>query len=625
MRPKGVMNRVAWVDLSSREVEIFQPEPDIYRDYLGGYGLGAYYLYQRQAAGVDPLGPENTLGLASGPLTGTQAISGNRFTAFGKSPKTGGWGDANCGGSFGPFLKRAGLDAIFFSGQAEQPVHALIEDGQVRLVDAADLWGQGCVETERRLKSQYGKRSRSVVIGPAGERASLLACLINDEGRAAGRSGLGAVMGSKGLKAVVAVAGGSIEVAHEEELKALRKELLSRHYNDENGLYFVLHHFGTPGVFESGVVGGDTPIKNWGAPHGDFPTYNKIDGDAAKSLVTKPYGCWRCPVACGAHVKFEQGRYEGEGHRPEYETLASFGTMCLNDNMASICQLNNICNDAGIDTISTGSTVAFAIECFQNGIITNSDTGGLELDWGKHEAIVELVGQMASGDGFGGELFGNGVKAAVDQLGDQAIPFAMHAGGEELPYHDPRAFPGLGMSYVADATPSRHTQFGAFYTELEFVPPELGHPTIEDKYTYTGKGDSHRYVANFGHVINMAGLCQFVSCITPAPVVPQYLSLAMGMDFTLDDLQEIGERTASLRIAFNLREGVNNVRDFRMPGRVGGDPPLSDGPTAGVTIDNETQLKDYYEVMGWDPQTGVPRKDAFERLGLEFALDVCQS
>ncbi len=624
MQLKGVMNKIAWVDLSSGQVETIQPEAELYRDYLGGYGLGAFYLYQRQPAGAAPLGPENTLGLASGPLTGTQAITGNRFTAVGKSPKTGGWGDANCGGSFGPALKKAGLDAIFFSGKAAEPVYVVIENSQVSLLGAEDLWGQGCVAVERHFKDKYGKQAHSVVIGQSGERASLLACLINDEGRAAGRSGLGAVMGSKGLKAVVALASGQVEVAQEEELKQLRQRLIKEYYHKDNGIYFLLNSFGTPGVLEGGVVGGDTAIKNWAGWTDDFPTYNKLDGDANKALVTKKYGCWRCPVACGAHVEVPQGPYAGKGHRPEYETLAAFGTACLNDNLESICRFNNICNDAGMDTISAGSTVAFAIECYENGVISSGDTGGLELTWGNHGAMVELAEQMGLGTGFGGRVLADGIQAAVAQLGPAAEPFAMQCGGEEIPYHDPRAFPGLGMSYVADATPSRHTQFGAFYAELGFLPPELKHPEIADKYMYGGKGQSHRHVSSFGHVVNMAGLCQFASCITPAPEVANFLSLAMGAPFSFEDLLTIGDRAASLRIAFNLREGVNNFRDYKLPGRVLGEPPLAGGATEGVTVDNDTQLRDYFSAMGWNPDSGVPGKAAFERLGLDFASEVCE-
>ncbi len=624
MQLKGVLNRIAWVDLTSQSITIEEPGETIYKNYLGGYGIGAFYLYHRQPAKAEAMGPENTLGFTTGPLTGTSAITGNRFTVVGKSPKTGGWGDANCGGAFGPAMKKAGLDAVFFTGITEKPVYAVIEKGGVTLHDASGLWGKGCLETEDWFRDKFGKKAHSAVIGSSGENASHLACIINDKGRAAGRSGLGGVMGSKRLKGVVALATGNVPVAEEDKLAALRKKIIGEHYNEENGIYDLLHHFGTPGVLEGGVVSGDAPIKNWQGWIDTFPKYNAIDGDAAKKNVTKPYGCWRCPIACGAHAEVAEGPYAGLGHRPEYETLAAFGTACLNDNLDSICRINNICNDAGMDTISAGATVAFAIECFEKGIITKEDTDGLELTWGNHGAMVRLVEQMASGDGFGGEVLGDGIREAVNRLGKEAATCAMEAGGEELPYHDPRAFPGLAISYAADATPGRHTQFGSFYAELGFIPPELGHPEIEDKYNYSGKGDTHKHVSNFGHVINMAGVCQFASCITPAPVLAEFLGLAMGVPFTMEDVLEIGERAANLRIAFNLREGIRNKDSFKLPGRVIGDPPLTGGPTKGVTVDNEIQLRDYYAAMGWNPETGVPKRQVFDRLGLEFAHEVAE-
>jgi len=620
----GILGKTAWVNLTTGEVKIEHPGDEVYLNFLGGYGLGAYYLFKRQPAGVEPLGPDNTLGLVTGPLTGTQAVTGNRFVAVGKSPKTGGWGDANCGGSFGPALKQAGLDAIFVTGIAARPTFILIEDGKVSLQEAGSYWGLGCLETEDRLGETFGKQAHAVVIGPAGERVSALAAIINDRGRAAGRSGLGTVMGSKRLKAVVSLASGQVPVAEEEKLKELRKQLLADYYREGNPLYDLFHRYGTSGVLEGAVVSGDAPIKNWGGSPAQFPGVQKINGNSVLQLKVGAYGCWRCPIACGGRVEVPAGPYSGEGHKPEYETLGAFGTMCLNDNLESICRLNNICNDAGMDTISTGATLAFALECYENGIITKEDTGGLELTWGNHEAIVKAADLMSRGEGFVGSLLGDGVKKAVERLGQKARAFAMACGGEEMPMHDPRFQPGLAASYVADATPGRHTQYGSAMAETHFVPDGLRFPEIRHKYTYTGKGEAHKILSAFGHVVNCAGLCMFASMMAPATVLPEYLTLTMGSKFTMEDLLEIGERIANLRIAFNLREGIRNRESFKLPGRIIGQPPLADGPTRGVTVDNETQIKEYYQAMGWNPETGVPRKALFERLGLGFAAEVTE-
>jgi aldehyde:ferredoxin oxidoreductase len=624
MSLQGVLHKIAWVDLSTGDVKIEEPKDELYLKYLGGYGLGAYYLFTRQQAMADPLGPANTLGLITGPLTGTQAITGNRFVAVGKSPKTGGWGDANCGGRFGPALKQAGLDAIFFTGISKKPVYVLIDKGKVTLHDASPYWGLGCPETEEKFSDTYGKQAIAAVIGPAGERLSALAAIINDKGRAAGRSGLGMVMGSKRLKGVVALATDQVPVAGEEKLKALRKRILSEYYKAGNPIYDLFHKYGTPGTTEGGVLAGDAPLKNWGGWAEHFPTVAKINGDAVLALQEKPYGCWMCPIACGGRMKVSSGPYAGEGHMPEYETIGAFGTMCLNDNLESICRLNNICNDFGMDTISAGCTVAFAIECYENGVITKKDTDGIELTWGNHEAIVKVTEQMGRGEGFGGKVLANGIKKAVERLGGASKNFAMECGGEELPMHDPRCFPGIAASYVVDATPGRHTQYGTWNIEANFFPPELGHPEYKDKYNYSGKGETHKYASSYGHVYNSAGVCMFASVITPATVIPEFLTLVLGKTFTMKDILEIGERIANLRIAFNLREGIRNKEVYKLPGRVIGQPPLAGGPTKGITVDKDLQIRDYYGAMGWNPETGVPKRSVFKRLGLDFAMQVAE-
>ncbi|MDP6438149.1 MAG: aldehyde ferredoxin oxidoreductase C-terminal domain-containing protein, partial [Candidatus Brocadiia bacterium] len=496
--------------------------------------------------------------------------------------------------------------------------------GEVTLRDASEYWGLLCGEAEDRFVEAHGKKAHAAVIGPAGERVSALAAIINDSGRAAGRSGLGMVMGSKRVKAVVAVAGGAVPVAEEDKLKELRKHLLGEYYKEGNVLYDLFHDIGTPAVMQPGVMTGDSPIKNWSGAMEDMPGFEAICEDAVLALQERPYGCWMCPLACGGHMKVPSGPYAGEGHKPEYETLASFGSMCLNANVESICRVNNVCNDAGMDTISTGATVAFAIECYENGVITKADTGGIELTWGNHDAIVEVTEQMASGEGFGGEVLGDGIKKAAERIGKDAERFGMECGGEELPMHDPRCSPGIGASFIVDATPGRHTQWGSWFPEAGMAPPGIGQPEHEDKYAYSGKGPTHKHMSSFGHVVNSAGLCMFASLVTPATDVPNYLTYALGRSFTMENVLEIGERIANLRIAFNLREGVRNKEMYKLPPRVLGRPPLEGGALKGIAIDNDVQIREYYEAMGWNPETGVPKRAVFEHLGLDFALEVAE-
>jgi aldehyde:ferredoxin oxidoreductase len=606
------MGRILFVDLSTGEISVETPGDDVYLRHLGGYGLGAYYLYKLQKPGVDPLGPEAHLGFFTGLLTGTSAITGNRYFVVGKSPKTGTWGDANSGGTFGPAFKAAGFDGVIFRGRSEKPVYLLLRDGQAELLPAGDWWGLDSNEVEDRVEEQYGKKARVACIGPPGERMQLLSCVINDRGRAAGRSGLGAVMGSKKLKAVVAVGDAQPAMADPEGMKqSIAKH---REFMREQGFFGVLHQYGTAGLTASSCVSADTPIKNWAGVPDDFPTAGKISDDAVMAIQKKKYACWRCPIGCGGETVIDEGPFRSSTHKPEYETLGAFGTMCLNDDLASIHLCNEICNRQGLDTISTACTVAFAIECYENGLITDADTGGIRLTWGNAEAIVAMTRAIADGTGFG-KVLGDGAKVAAERIGKGAEKYAIHIGGEEVPMHDPRLNPGLATSYKMDATPGRHTQMSAWTVEGGFAPPGLYDKEI-DKYAYHGKGEAHATVSNNFHAASSAGMCMFGWCVLKPDALIESLTCTTGHRYTLDEVQKIGARIAALRIAFNLREGVRNV-DIEVPGRVIGSPPLESGPLKGVTVDLDVQVKDYLTAMGWDPQTGVPTAQTLAGLGLD--------
>ena len=349
--PGGYMGSVLNVDLSTGTLEDEPLDETVCRRYVGGYGVGAYLLYHRLPAGVDPLGPQNVLGFLTGPLTGTPALIGSRWVVLGKSPKTHTWGDANGGGQFGPHLKFAGFDGILLSGMAEHPVYLFINEGHAELRDAAHLWGKNVYALEQALKTEHGKDVQIASIGTSGERKSLLACVINDGGRAAGRSGLGAVMGAKKLKAVVVKGNLKVPLANAEGIRALRRE-----YLDKAGVFATsLHDYGTCAGTASSAQSGDSPVRNWaGAGPVDFPmeSADRISGDAVVALQERRYGCWGCPISCGGWVKVSEGKYAlsampgSVGHKPEYETLWSFGTDLLNDNLESIAKAKN-CSECG--------------------------------------------------------------------------------------------------------------------------------------------------------------------------------------------------------------------------------------------------------------------------------------
>ena len=620
MAVPGTMGRIAFVDLSTGKITIETPADELYLKYLGGYGLGAYYLYTRMKPGVNPLGPKNLLGFLAGPLTGTPAICGNRFQVVGKSPKTGGFGDANCGGNFGPKLKFAGFDGVVFTGKAKEPVYLVLDKGKAKLKSAKKLWGLDVPATEEKLKAAHGAEIATASIGPAGEAVSLLACIMNDGDRAAGRSGLGAVMGSKKLKAVVAVPSTEVPLADEAAMKEQRAGHIKA-MRSGNGLYDLFHNFGTSGLTAGAVASGDCPIRNWTGTAADFTTAAKISDEAVQDVQQKPYGCWHCPIACGGFVRVTYQGEEVHAGKPEYETLGCFGSMLLIDDLAAICKANDICNRIGMDTISAGGTMAFAFECYEKGILTKKDTGGLELTWGNADALVRLTELIARRKGIGA-LLAHGAKRAAEKLGARAAACAMQIGGEELPMHDPRLCPGLASSYKLDATPARHTQFSAWAAEAGFpvlgLEERYGGWTPEKKYGYAGKAKAHRIQSGLMHVINAEGCCMFGAVCIPAQAQVDFLNGAMGAGYSVDDVLAIGDRIANLRVAFNLREGLKNAK-LKVPERILGEPPLQAGNTKGVTVDLATQQREYFAEMGWT-SSGVPKAATLKRLGLDFAV-----
>jgi aldehyde:ferredoxin oxidoreductase len=608
----GILGKIVWVDLSQGRVDVVEPGRDLYQHFLGGYGIGARLIYEKQKRGLGPLDPGNILGFAAGPLTGTPAPSSSRFTVVGKSPLTGTWGDANSGGFFGTALKRAGYDGAFFEGASEKWAYLFIADGKAELRDASAYAGLDTNELEDRLKKELGGDIQVASIGPAGEKCSLLSCIIADKWRAAARSGLGALMGAKKLKAVVVEGSGKIPLANEEGARSLRKKLIAD--SKESQTLKLLSGFGTCGVTAPFAISGESPVKNWaGVGDRDFPNGAAVSDRSVIAYQKKKYACWGCPIGCGGEVKVESGPYACETHKPEYETLSALGSMCLNDNLESIIKINDICNREGLDTISVGATIAFAMECFEKGILTKGDTDGIELTWGNHEAIVAMALKMAKREGLG-EVLVDGVRVASEKIGKGSQEFAMHLGGQEIPMHDPRNTPGYGTGYYTDATPARHMQGGSAYLDSGFPIPGVPFE-MQQKYIYTGKGEIHRYMSNLSHIINVTGLCYFAVWVYGSTMIPQFMEHVTGQKYTMEDLLAIGERISTLRMAFTLREGVK-LSDWKVPGRMIGDPPLGAGPLQGVTIDLAALTHEYLEKMGWDPKTGKPSRTKLEELGL---------
>ncbi len=652
---RGYCGRILHVDLDTSTISYQELDEAFYQKYLGGLGLGAKVLWDHIKPGVDPMGPDNVLGFTTGLLTDTGSLFTGRFNVVGKSPLTGGWGDANCGGYFSPALKRCGLDGLFFCGRSLEPVYLYLDDQSAELRNASEFWGTDTIETEKRLEARYGKRAHVACIGPAGERLSFIAGVCHDGGRLAARSGLGGVMGSKRLKAVVAAGTHKVGVADRKRIQVLstafRKRLegrknLQRFLGDrlfgfmgwatrKGPLYtrqpadlwrLMLSKYGTAALTAFSAESGDSPVKNWGGVgYKDFPLNRsqKIGAEAIVKYETKKYGCFSCPLRCGATLRISDGPYPIEEMlRPEYETLCAFGSLLLNDDLQSIFWLNDLLNRAGMDTISCGAVVAFAIECFENSILTTKETDGLELRWGDGEAIIKLTEMIIKRQGVG-DVLADGVNLASERIGQGSEAFAVHCGGMEAPMHDPKFDPGFGMAYLCEPAPGRHSVSSYMLLDLERLDRLFkgakktpAFMTAKERYRFDNKGEAMAIGSFFRQLVDAAGACTFGTQVGGEIPLIQWLNAATGWNLSAEDYLLIGERIEQLRHAFNIREGLNPCRDFRLHPRISGHPPLDKGPAKGVSLDLDGMAQAFYKAMGWDLSTGQPDPARLERLGL---------
>lgn len=690
--PKGYQGKILWVDLSNRKIEELEPGEETYRNYLGGYGLGARFVTERMPAGTDPLGEKSVFGMASGLLTGTGALFSGRYMVFGKSPLTGGWGDANAGGYFSAELKGTGYDAVFFQGISESPVYLWINQGKAELREARELWGRDIVETEELIKKELGDpKIRVASIGPAGEKLSRISGIVNDKGRIAARSGLGAVMGSKRLKAVAVRGGQKVEIQNRKEIAELNRKLMDKydakadpvkakknlqmlpqfgmvmyrflsfwnqHFpgidrlirkneitlrglmnraNDsimpgfvpKTGFQFM-SQLGTPGLTVPLSRFGDTPVKNWKGVIGEDFTLEEVDRLGDKKVLSyerEKFHCQSCPVGCGGIVDIRSGRFQGqEGHKPEYETIAAFGNMCLVSDVEAVINLSELCNRAGIDSISAGTTVAFALECFERGILTEKDFEGIKPSWGDARAVEKILEKIINREGIG-ELLADGVKVAAEKIGRGAEEFAVHAGGQELPMHHPLLVPSMGVAYLVEPTPGRHTISNLQYPRLMDLPrkyPEAMSQPLAPSFSPARKirrteGRVQATDSKFMQVANSAGLCLFGLTLGGLPV-REWIQAATGWNISDREILTIGERILTLRRMFNCREGLR-IEDIRLPKRVLGQTPFRKGPLANLSLDPDSRVKAYCEELGWDPVTGEPSAEKVKELGLGWAIN----
>ena len=604
----GHIGKVLLVDLGNQTYEIQDLDPEWAKDFLGGAALGARFLYELMPKNTPVFAPESVLGFVAGPVNGTKAFMSGRYAVVSKSPVTGGFNDASSGGHFGPFLKKSGYDAVFVKGISEKPVYIFIDDGKVGFHNATELWGKTTLETEAALRAEIGDDNIcAALIGPAGERLSNMAAVMNDGHRAAGRGGSGAVMGSKKLKAVVCRGSTAVSVKDSEEIANIKRTWPEYYKGPASAMIYPWSTHGTASNYEASIPMSDAGIKNWGGVPSDMDEETQVlpmTGAAMdKKYFVKKYACDTCQIGCGAiyHIKDEKNDFETA--RPEYETLSGFGSMLLNGDVVGVNICNFLCNEYGYDTISLGGTLAWLMECYENGLFTLEELDGIDLKWGNSEAIVEMTKHICENKGIGAILGGASVKAA-EQLG-RGAEYLCVASGIELPHHCARNNPAMARTFQYDPTPGRHVK-GGRGAGFGFGPPEV-------KYIYEDTGEPDKAGVINAEFDNSSGFCHF-SFLMDTKTKYQYFDAIYGYKHTDEELANFGLRAFTIRCAFNLREGMRR-KDYTISDRNIGKPPLTSGPLSGITIDNKKLGDNFFAAMGWDVDTGVPTKEFLEKVG----------
>lgn len=616
----GYGGKVLRINLSEQTAKEEELPLQVAQDFIGGAGFGIKYLFDEVKGGADPLGPENKLIFASGPLSGTSVPCASRMAVTAKSPLTGAVGMALTGGYFPVELKFAGYDALIVEGKAAAPTYVWIKNGDVRFRSAKKVWGMKTTDTQQIIKNELNDQNvRIACIGPAGENQIKIASIIN-EWRAVGRKGLGAVMGSKNLKAIAIRGTGKVQVADKEKLKAA-KGAFTKAMKESHVLYPAFAKIGTPMVVDHTCATGIFPTKNY-TETGQYAPADKIGVDVQMTRNVGKEHCYGCPVGCSQLKLAKTGSYAGilsEG--PEYETMYSYGGVTGVENMDAIIAADRLADELGLDTISSGVAIAFAMELYEKGILTKEDTGGLELNFGNDEAMVTILKQMAFREGIG-DLLADGAKAAAEKIGKGSDKYAMHVKGLELPAYDVRGAKAHGLNYATAYTGADHNR-GYAFQEIFGIPV----PHEVDRFAVEGKGKLTKWNQDVRTATTDAPtMCAFLLDMAVAGIATQntadLLEAVTGLVYTPDDIMQAGERINNLARAFNVREGFTRADDT-LPERLLTEP-LPGGASKGHFISKDElnqMLDEYYTERGWNIETGAPTSEKLEELGLGYVVD----
>lgn len=609
----GWTGRIAYIDLTDRKVRYDTLSADLLHEYLGGRGLNARLLYDLTDANTDPLGPANPLIFSTGPLTGTLVPANGRYTVTARSPLTGIFGDGSAAGFWAAELKYAGFDALVVTGVADRPVYLHIEDGNISINDADRLWGLDTWETTAALQGMLGEDIQAAVIGPAGENLVKYACIINNRARAVGRTGLGAVMGAKKLKAITVRGTQPVRLAHTDEHAAAVDAML-RHVFAAPG-YPLRSRFGTTVITDVYHRMGTVPVRN--SQVGFDERVGNLTANKVAEHTEGLKGCFACPIHCSRYT-----RAAGEGGEgPEYETIIALGPRCGNFDLPSVIGFNHLLNRLGLDTISAGGVLSYLMECAQRGLLRPADVDGIDLAWGSREAIGELVRKIACREGCGDRL-AEGVRALTREI-PGSEDFAIHVKGMEPAEQEPRGMKAWGLGWAVASRGADHLR--AFpLAETTWTADEakrvFGTERVADRLAYDGKDRLVKWSEEVSAVADSAELCKFclMAMTVPLEMVGRALWTVTGQEYPAEELLTVGERIVNLERMYNARLGLGRADDV-LPRRF--NEPLAEGASAGETFELERMLDSYYRVRGWDVRTGNPTPEKLRELGLEFTLD----
>ncbi|HHY39442.1 MAG TPA: aldehyde ferredoxin oxidoreductase family protein [Clostridia bacterium] len=609
----GCSGRIARVDLAKRSYEIEEWDESIARMYLGGSGAATRILLERYPLDASALGPDAPLMLMAGLLTGTMVPTASKCSVCGRSPLTGLWTESTVGGHWPAKFKATGYDGLIITGASEAPVYLLIEEGSVAFGDASDLWGKDTYETSEVLKGRLGEDVIVAAIGPAGENLVNISSIMmgGHDARAAGRTGLGAVMGSKRLKAIAVRGKSRPAVKDASKVQATTRSILETLKKATQ----MLRDYGTAGAVRAVELTGDLPIRNWAQgswPEGAAATCGQ---KIAETILEGHYSCYSCPIRCGKLVRIEAGPYKGTvAHGPEYETAAGFGAMCLNDDLNLLAAANDMCNRYGLDTISTANAVAFAMEAYERGIITREDTGGIEARFGAGTAMLDLVRKIAYKEDIG-EVLGQGTKKAAEILGKNSIEFSVHTKGLEYAFHDPRAYTSMAPNYATANRGACHLEALTYFVENKAFPGRfLGLPDEWEPHGTERKAELCVAMQNFMSVFNPLGLCKFLMRGHAGPdVIADWVNGVTGWDLTGSELMRIGERLFNFHRMANVALGISRKDDTLPPRLMVHDRRT--GGAAGSLPHIGKMLSEYYALRGWSEE-GIPTRERLIDLGL---------